>query len=49
VCGVLLGIHKAFGVIKQEIRILGIDDGKFTPHTKGDVLIVGWFFGAAAL
>ncbi len=42
--GVLLGIHKAFGVIKQEIRILGIDDGKFTPHTKGDVLIVGVVF-----
>jgi uncharacterized protein len=33
--------HKPFRVIKPEIRILGIDDGKFIPHTKGNVLIVG--------
>jgi endonuclease V-like protein UPF0215 family len=33
--------HKPFRDIKPEIRILGIDDGKFTPHTKGSVLIVG--------
>ena len=32
---------KPFRVIKPEIRILGVDDGKFTPHTKGNVLIVG--------
>jgi uncharacterized protein len=32
---------KPFRIIKPEIRILGVDDGKFTPHTKGDVLIVG--------
>jgi uncharacterized protein len=36
-----LSSHKPFRVIKPEIRILGIDDGKFIPHTKGDVLIVG--------
>lgn len=35
---------KAFRVIKQEIRVLGIDDGKFKPHTKGEVLVVGVVF-----
>ena len=35
---------KAFRIIKQEIRVLGIDDGKFIPHTKGDALIVGVVF-----
>jgi endonuclease V-like protein UPF0215 family len=32
---------KPFRIIKPEIRIVGVDDGKFIPHTKGDVLIVG--------
>jgi endonuclease V-like protein UPF0215 family len=36
-----LSSPKPFRVIKPEIRILGVDDGKFTPHTKGNVLIVG--------
>ncbi len=31
-------------MIKQEIRVLGIDDGKFTPRTKGEVLVVGVVF-----
>jgi endonuclease V-like protein UPF0215 family len=35
---------KAFRVIKQEIRVLGIDDGKFQPRTKGEVLVVGVVF-----
>jgi uncharacterized protein len=35
---------KAFRVIKQEIRVLGVDDGKFKPHTKGMVLVVGVVF-----
>jgi endonuclease V-like protein UPF0215 family len=35
---------KAFRIIKQEIRVLGIDDGKFIPHTKGEALIVGVVF-----
>jgi len=39
-----LSIHKAFGVVKQEIRVIGIDDGKFTPHTTGEALIVGVVF-----
>jgi endonuclease V-like protein UPF0215 family len=39
-----LSIHKAFGVVKQEIRVLGIDDGQFMPHTKGEVLVVGVVF-----
>ena len=32
---------KAFRVIKSEIRMLGVDDGKFVPHTQGSALIVG--------
>lgn len=39
-----MSIHKAFGVVKQEIRVLGIDDGQFLPHTKGEVLVVGVVF-----
>lgn len=35
---------KEFRVIKPEIRILGIDDGKFTPHTTGKVIVVGVVF-----
>ena len=35
---------KSFRVIKPEIRVLGIDDGKFIPHTKGSVLLVGVVF-----
>lgn len=36
--------QKSFGVIKREIRVLGIDDGKFIPHTKGTALVVGAVF-----
>lgn len=32
---------KPFRIIKPEIRVLGIDDGKFIPHTKGTALVVG--------
>jgi uncharacterized protein len=39
-----LSYAKTFRVIKQEIRVLGIDDGKFIPHTKGEALIVGVVF-----
>jgi endonuclease V-like protein UPF0215 family len=39
-----LSDQKAFGIVKPEIRVLGIDDGKFIPHTKGSVLIVGVVF-----
>jgi endonuclease V-like protein UPF0215 family len=35
---------KPFRVIKPEIRVLGVDDGKFTPHTEGKVLVVGVVF-----
>lgn len=35
---------KLFRVIKPEIRILGIDDGKFIPRTRGDVIVVGVVF-----
>ena len=30
--------------IKSEIRILGIDDGKFVPHTSGRAIVVGVVF-----
>ncbi|MEM2148006.1 MAG: DUF99 family protein [Candidatus Bathyarchaeia archaeon] len=33
-----------FRVIKPEIRVLGIDDGMFKPHTKGLVPVVGVVF-----
>lgn len=43
---------KRFRSIKPEIRVLGIDDGGFVPHTKGAVDVVGvlyrggqWFEG----
>lgn len=36
--------NKKFRTIKSEIRILGIDDGPFHPHEKGDVLLVGTLF-----
>ncbi len=32
---------KEFRAIKSEIRVLGVDDGKFVPRTQGNVLIVG--------
>ena len=35
---------KDFRTIKPEIRVLGVDDGKFTPHTEGDVIVVGVVF-----
>lgn len=37
-------VSKKFGAIKPEIRILGVDDGVFTPHTKTLALIVGVVF-----
>lgn len=39
-----MSVAKAFHVIKSEIRVLGIDDGQFIPHTKGEVLVVGVVF-----
>ena len=36
--------HKSFRVIKPEIRILGVDDGPFIPHTKGQVPVIGVVF-----
>ena len=35
---------KDFRVIKPEIRVLGVDDGKFIPHTEGAVIVVGVVF-----
>ncbi|HUJ84531.1 MAG TPA: DUF99 family protein [Candidatus Acidoferrales bacterium] len=35
---------KKFRVIKPEIRILGVDDGKFAPRTEGHVIVVGVVF-----
>jgi endonuclease V-like protein UPF0215 family len=42
--GTSLSSQKVFRVIKPEIRVLGIDDGKFTPHTEGSVIVVGVVF-----
>ena len=36
--------QKNFRTIKPEIRVLGIDDGKFIPQTKGSALVVGVVF-----
>jgi endonuclease V-like protein UPF0215 family len=45
-------VPKKFYSIKPEIRVLGIDDGKFVPHSEGTVEVVGivyrggyWFEG----
>ena len=35
---------KKFRVIKSEIRVLGVDDGVFTPHVKGLVPVIGVVF-----
>ena len=35
---------KKFREIKPEIRILGVDDGKFIPHSEGHVIVVGVVF-----
>jgi len=36
--------RKSFRVIKPEIRVLGVDDGAFIPHVKGEVPVVGVVF-----
>jgi len=36
--------RKSFRVIKPEIRVLGVDDGAFTPHAKGQVPVIGVVF-----
>jgi len=36
--------RKSFHVIKPEIRVLGVDDGAFTPHVKGQVPVIGVVF-----
>jgi hypothetical protein len=35
---------KKFRTIKSEIRVLGVDDGQFIPHTQGTVIVVGVVF-----
>ena len=37
-------VLKNFCSIKPEIRVLGVDDGKFVPHTNTQVLVVGIVF-----
>ncbi|MBE0520553.1 DUF99 family protein [Candidatus Bathyarchaeota archaeon] len=37
-------VSRKFRVIKPEIRVLGVDDGVFTPHMKGLVPVVGVVF-----
>jgi len=36
--------RKSFGMIKPEIRVLGVDDGVFTPHVESLVPVVGVVF-----
>ncbi|HMK95382.1 MAG TPA: DUF99 family protein [Candidatus Limnocylindrales bacterium] len=36
-------------MIKSEIRILGVDDGKFVPHTHGAAIVVGVVFRGGCL
>lgn len=36
--------NESFRVVKPEIRVLGVDDGAFVPHTKGLVSVVGVVF-----
>jgi len=36
--------QKRIRVVKPEIRILGVDDGVFTPHSRGKALVVGIVF-----
>lgn len=36
--------NRKFWGIKPEIRVMGIDDGPFAPHTKGKVMLVGTVF-----
>ncbi len=36
--------NKKFRKIKPEIRILGIDDAPFTPHTRNKVMLIGTIF-----
>ena len=36
--------QKSFRIIKPEIRVLGVDDGPFIPHTKGQVPVIGVVF-----
>jgi hypothetical protein len=38
--------NKKFRIIKQEIRILGVDDSPFPSHTTEEVLLVGTVFRA---
>ena len=45
-------VPKRFHSVKSEIRVLGIDDGRFVPRTEGNVKVVGvvyrggcWFEG----
>ena len=35
---------KSFRIIKPEIRVLGVDDGAFTPHVEGQVSVIGVVF-----
>ncbi len=36
--------QESFGVVKPEIRVLGVDDGDFVPRTHDKVLVVGVVF-----
>jgi endonuclease V-like protein UPF0215 family len=37
-------VRREFGVVKPEVRVLGVDDGVFTPHVQSLVPVVGVVF-----
>jgi uncharacterized protein len=37
-------LAKGFRIVKPEIRVIGVDDGAFTPRSKGSVIVVGVVF-----
>jgi len=43
-----LSSERAFRIIKSEFRVIGIDDGRFIPHKKGEVIVVGVVFRGGA-
>lgn len=36
--------QRSFGVVKREVRVLGVDDGFFTPHVEGWAPVIGVVF-----
>jgi endonuclease V-like protein UPF0215 family len=41
-----LSSKRVFSAVKPEFRVLGVDDGQFTPKKKGEAIVVGVVFRA---